>query len=233
MDFLTQYNRHTANDPRFSGHLPELNARDKDVIVIGGGDTGSDCVGTCHRQKARSVTSFELLPEPPVERPPEQPWPFWPMRLRTSSSHLEGGVRRWRTLSKQFCGRNGHVNAIETVDVAFTANEGQPPEMRELAGTDRRWPADLVLLALGFAGPETDTIVDALGLTLTDNGAIATDATGMTSKPGVFAAGDARRGQSLIVWAISEGREIARQVDIFLMGQSQLPEKGCCDLPRV
>jgi glutamate synthase (NADPH/NADH) small chain len=232
MDFLACQNRRVAGGPISPGDESALNACGKHAVVIGGGDTGSDCVGTCHRQEALSVTSFELMPEPPEERPADQPWPFWPMRLRTSSSHQEGGERRWSILSKQFLGEDGHVVGIETVDVAFAEKTGRRPEMHELPGTTRRWPADIVLLAMGFVGPESDTIVDHYGLALSDNGTLATDANGMTSHPGVFAAGDARRGQSLVVWAISEGREVARQVDVYLMGTSGLPEKACCDLPR-
>lgn len=232
MDFLACQNRQVAGDPIATDGGSALNARGKHAVVIGGGDTGSDCVGTCHRQGALSVTSFELLPEPSEERSADQPWPFWPMRLRTSSSHQEGGERRWSILSKQFIGENGHIVGIETVDVAFAEKPGRRPEMQELPGTTRRWPADIVLLAMGFVGPESDTIVDQYGLALSDNGTLATDANGMTSHPGVFAAGDARRGQSLVVWAISEGREVARQVDVYLMGKSALPEKACCDLPR-
>ena len=233
MDFLTCHNRQVAGDLIAPDDGSALNARGKHAVVIGGGDTGSDCVGTCHRQGALSVTSFELMPEPSQERSADQPWPFWPMRLRTSSSHQEGGERRWSILSKKFLGENGQVVGIETVDVAFAEKTGQRPEMHELPGTTRRWPADIVLLAMGFVGPESDTIVDQYGLSLSDNGTLATDANGMTSHPGVFAAGDARRGQSLVVWAISEGREVARQVDVYLMGKSALPEKACCDLPRI
>jgi len=232
MDFLTCQNRRVAGGAISPGVESALNASGKHAVVIGGGDTGSDCVGTCHRQGALSVTSFELMPEPSEERTVDQPWPFWPMRLRTSSSHQEGGERRWSILSKQFLGENGHVVGIETVDVAFDEKTGQRPEMHELPGTTRRWPADIVLLAMGFIGPESDTIVDHYGLALSSNGTLATDANGMTRQPGVFAAGDARRGQSLVVWAISEGREVARQVDVYLMGTSALPEKACCDLPR-
>ena len=233
MDFLTCQNRRNAGETLAPEWDAALNAVGKDAVIIGGGDTGSDCVGTCHRQGARSVTSFELMPQPPEGRPTGQPWPFWPMRLRTSSSHEEGGERRWSILSKRFIGREGHITGIETVDVAFADKPGQRPEMHELPGTHRRWPADIVLLAMGFVGPEQDTVAAQFGLNFTDTGTIATDTTGMTRRPGVFAAGDARRGQSLVVWAISEGREIAREVDLFLMGETALPEKGCCDLPRI
>ena len=232
MDFLACQNRRVAGDAISPGDESALNACGKHAVVIGGGDTGSDCVGTCHRQEALSVTSFELMPEPPEERSVDQPWPFWPMRLRTSSSHQEGGERRWSILSKQFIGENGRVVGIETVDVAFAEKPGRRPEMHELPGTTRHWPANIVLLAMGFIGPESDTIVDHYGLALSDNGTLVTDANGMTSQQGFFAAGDARRGQSLVVWAISEGREVARQVDVYLMGKSALPEKACCDLPR-
>jgi glutamate synthase (NADPH/NADH) small chain len=232
MDFLACQNRRVAGETPQPELEAALNAGGRHAVIIGGGDTGSDCVGTCHRQGALSVTSFELMPQPSEDRPVDQPWPFWPMRLRTSSSHEEGGQRRWSILSKRFIGKEGHVTGIETVDVAFADKPGQRPEMHELPGSTRRWPADIVLLAMGFVGPEQDTVVQQLGLDLTDTGTIATDATGMTRRKGVFAAGDAHRGQSLVVWAISEGREIAREVDLYLMGESALPEKECCDLPR-
>ncbi len=230
MDFLTQQNRRIAGE--VIARAP-ISATGKHVVVIGGGDTGSDCIGTCHRQGAASVTNLELVPQPPLDRPPHQPWPFWPMRLRTSSSHEEGGWRHWSVLTKAFEGENGHVNQLLTIDVIFEDQPGRPPRLHEQSGTERRWPADLVLLALGFTGPETNTIVAQLGLELDARGNIRTDDTYVTSKPAIFAAGDGRRGQSLIVWAISEGREAARSVDIFLMGRSNLPAKGCCDLPRV
>jgi glutamate synthase (NADPH/NADH) small chain len=232
MDFLAPQNRVLAEGLPTADHLPELNARDKHVVVIGGGDTGSDCLGTCLRQGARSVVNFELLPKPPEERSREYPWPFWPLRLRTSSSHEEGGRRHWRIQTKRFMGQGGRVSALETVDITMVDTGGSRPEVHEIADSKRTWPADLVLLALGFTGPETHTIVDQLGLAVDDTGALQTDENYATNRPGIFAAGDANRGQSLIVWAISEGREAARMVDIFLMGQSALPTKGCCDLPR-
>jgi glutamate synthase (NADPH/NADH) small chain len=230
MDFLSQQNRRIAG--KVIARAP-ISATGKHVVVIGGGDTGSDCIGTCHRQGAALVTNLELVPQPPLDRPPHQPWPFWPMRLRTSSSHEEGGWRHWSVLTKAFEGEEGRVKQLLTVDVTFEDQPGGPPRLQELSGTERRWPADLVLLALGFTGPETNTIVAQLGLELDARGNIRTDETYVTSKPAIFAAGDGRRGQSLIVWAISEGREAARFVDIFLMGRSNLPAKGCCDLPRV
>ncbi len=232
MDFLTQQNRRVAGDRIASPEKDPFTARGKHVIVIGGGDTGSDCVGTCHRQGALSVTNFELLPRPDEARPDDQPWPIWPLRLRTSSSHEEGGGRQWSILAKAFNGEYGRVQSVVTVDLEFENQAGSRPAMREIAGSERAWPADLVLLAMGFTGPETDTIVRGLGLDLDDRGNLATVAPHTTGRPGVFVAGDARRGQSLIVWAISEGREAARQADLYLMGETVLPAKACCDLPR-
>jgi glutamate synthase (NADPH/NADH) small chain len=154
------------------------------------------------------------------------------MRLRSSSSHEEGGQRHWNILTRQFIGDRGRVVALETIDVRWIEENGRPVRFEEIDETHRRWPADLVLLALGFAGPEADTVVAQLDLALDDRGNIRTDDQFMTSRTGIFAAGDARRGQSLVVWAISEGREAARSVDQFLMGRSDLPAKACCDLPR-
>jgi glutamate synthase (NADPH/NADH) small chain len=229
MEFLTCQNRVV------SGEAETLtpNAHGKRVIVIGGGDTGSDCIGTSHRQGAVSVVNFELLPQPGEDRPESQPWPLWPMRLRTSSSHEEGGNRHWSIHTKRFIGDGGRIQALETVEVEWIEAAGRPSRFRETPGSEKIWPADLVLLALGFAGPEEDTIVAQLGLEIDEHGNIPTDGNYMTRHPGVFAAGDSRRGQSLIVWAISEGREAARCVDLFLMGHSDLPEKPCCDLPNI
>jgi glutamate synthase (NADPH/NADH) small chain len=202
-----------------------------DVIVIGGGDTGSDCIGTCHRQGAASVTNFELLPRPGEGRPESTPWPYWPMRLRTSSSHEEGGERCWGLLTKRFIGEGGRLTAVETAEVRWTNEKGRPATFEVIAGSERRWPADLVILAMGFSGPETDTLVSRLNLEVDARGSLGTR-NYQTTNPKIFAAGDARRGQSLIVWALSEGREAARAVDRHLMGKSALPEKPCCDLPR-
>lgn len=230
MDFLTRQNRINAgDDPEAMGIAP-ISARGKDVIVIGGGDTGSDCVGTCLRQKARSVTSFEAADKPPEGRPENQPWPHYPARLRTSSSHEEGGSRYWNILTRAFAGENGVLKELITVDARTTRQAGSPAQIEELPGTERRWPADLALIAIGFTGPEINPIAAELGLETDPHGTIATNDHYMTSRPGIFCAGDANRGQSLIVWAISEGREAARQVDIYLTGQTGLPEKGCCDL---
>jgi glutamate synthase (NADPH/NADH) small chain len=233
MDFLTRQNRMLAGDQLSGPRDQPICAEGKHVIVIGGGDTGSDCIGTANRQRAESVTNFELLPKPPTERPDNQPWPFWPVRLRTSTSHQEGCERHWSTLTKAFSGEAGRLTRVHTVNVRFVEKDGGPPQMVEVPGSEQDWPADLVLLALGFTGPETDNILSGLDLVLDDRGNIGTDENYMSSVPGIFAAGDARRGQSLIVWAISEGREAAHGVDRYLMGYSHLPAKGRGDLPRV
>jgi glutamate synthase (NADPH) small chain len=230
MDFLPGQNQAVAGD---AGE-PALTARGKHVIVIGGGDTGSDCIGTSVRQGALSVTNFELLNMPPVERPKTQPWPYWPMKLRASSSHREGAKRYFSVLTKEFLGVDGRVRHLKTVNVEFVDDpNGGRPLLKEVPGTECLWRADLVLLALGFSGPETGSVVASWGLALDERGNVRAGPDYQTSRPGVFAAGDMRRGQSLIVWAISEGREAARCVDVHLMGSTRLPTKGPDDLPRV
>ncbi len=230
MEFLTQQNRINSGEGLPAG-VRRILATGKDVIVIGGGDTGSDCMGTCHRQQARSVTNFQYSPRPPEDRPAHQPWPCYPMRLRTSPSHEEGGHRQWDILTQAFIGRDGKVKGVKTVDIDLIPQADGPPQIREIPDTQREWPADLVLIAIGYSGPDHAAIAERLGLDLDSRGVITTDARYMTHKPGIFCAGDARIGQSLIVQAIAEGREAARQVDIFLTGTTDLPEKGCCDLP--
>ena len=233
MDFLGLQNRLVSGEP-LSGESPgAITAADKHVLVIGGGDTGSDCIGTSHRQGAKSVTNFELLNRPPEGRPETQPWPFWPMRLRTSTSHEEGGQRQWQILVTKFEGENGRVARVHTTAVDFTPGEDGRLEMRAIDGSERTWPADLVLLAMGFTGPEPNTVPERYGLELDARGNIVTDGNYMTGTEGVFAAGDANRGQSLVVWAISEGREAARSVDKYLMGETNQPTKGEGDLPRI
>jgi glutamate synthase (NADPH) small chain len=231
MDFLPLQNKTCG------GEIPEpqISAKGKNVIVIGGGDTGSDCVGTAIRHGARNVVNFELFPEPPGDRPAHQPWPYWPMKVRSSSSHREAGEdpRRYCMLTKEFNGQDGHVISVRTVNVQFTRErQTGKSNMEEVPGSQKEWPADLVLLALGFTGPEPGNAVKALGLDLDKRGNIKTGTNYQTSVGNVFAAGDCRRGQSLIVWAISEGREAARCVDEYLMGESALPTKGTADLPR-
>ncbi|RMF64623.1 MAG: glutamate synthase subunit beta [Bacteroidetes bacterium] len=229
-DFLRRQNKRIAGDA-----VPDDPTRDaagKDVIVIGGGDTGSDCVGTANRQGARSVTQFELMPLPPETRPPHQPWPFYPMVLRTSSSHEEGVDRQWSVMTTAFLGTDGHVEALQTVRVRPVREDGGRLRFEEVPGSERTWPAGLVLLAMGYTGPEPD-LLDRLGLERTPRGTVATDAHYRTSRPGFFAAGDVRRGASLVVWAIAEGREVARAVDAHLTGFTALPVRGEGDLPLV
>ena len=228
-DYLHQQNKRVAGDEmRVNGTAPIV-AADKHVIVIGGGDTGSDCVGTANRQAAASVTQFELLPVPPDARPEHQPWPYYPMILRTSSSHEEGADRHWSIMTKAFEGENGLVKSLVTVNVVRN-DDGR---FVEVPDSEQRWKADLVLLAIGYAGPEKEGVVGGLEVALTDRGNVAADDRYMTNVPGVFAAGDMRRGQSLVVWAISEGREAARCADTWLMDRAVLPTKGTGDLPRV
>jgi glutamate synthase (NADPH) small chain len=229
MDFLPMSNRWVADD----GQPPVITANGKHVIVIGGGDTGSDCIGTSRRQGAASITNFELLSMPPKERPENQPWPYWPMRLRKSTSHEEGCERVFSIMTKEFIGSNGKIEKLKTVNVQFVPNPaGGPPKLEEVPGSEKEWPADLVLLAMGFVGPEAGSFVHQLGCELDERGNIKADENYMTTTPGIFAAGDSRRGQSLIVWAISEGREAARCVDLHLMGKTDLPTKVGMDLPR-
>ncbi len=223
MDFLTLQNRRVAGDKK----VLDLTAAGKHVVVIGGGDTGSDCVGTSNRQGARSVTLFELLPRPPAEVDPLTSWPYWPMKLRTSSSHEEGCSRDWSVATKSFKGKNGKVTALVAARVEWKKDAASAQmKMSEVPGSEFEIPADLVLLAMGFVSP-TQAVLDAFGIDkdARGNAKATTDGAGCyaTSAPKVFAAGDMRRGQSLVVWAIREGRQCARAVDEFLMGSSELP----------
>lgn len=235
MDFLPQSNARVEGDNVTERWGEEILATDKNVIVIGGGDTGSDCIGTSIRQGCRSVENFELLPMPPVGRPESQPWPFWPMKYRTSTSHEEGCERHYSVLTKRFIGENGKLTGIETINIVLETPEGGGrPNLKELPGTEKTWDCDLAVLALGFLGPETDSIVSQYGCELDSRGNVKIDDNWMSSTPGFFAAGDCQRGQSLIVWAISDGRECAASVDEYLMKRpSVLPRKMGSDLPRV
>jgi glutamate synthase (NADPH/NADH) small chain len=216
MEFLPQSNRRCEGDHVAVSEA--ILASGKNVIIIGGGDTGADCLGTSHRQKARSVHQFELMPRPPEERAPSTPWPLWPMQLRTESSHEEGGVREWSVSTTHFSGdENGNVRTLHGVRV------GPPPRFEPLSGTEFTMDAELVLLAMGFTGPVRNGMIDQFGVKLDPRGNVAADENYMTSVPGVFTAGDMRRGQSLVVWAIAEGRKAARGVDQYLMGESSLP----------
>jgi len=221
MDYLPQQNRRVAGDTITE---KEITAKGKHVVVLGGGDTGSDCHGTALRQGALSVSSWELLPKPPAERTESMPWPYWPMILRTSSSHEEGGMRDWSVNTKRFSGRDGKVETLHAVRLEFGAPDatGRRP-MSEVPGSEFEVKADLVLLALGFLGPQKSGMIEQLGLKLDPRGNVLADQNYMTSIPGIFSAGDMRRGQSLVVWAITEGRQAARGVDKYLMGSSDLP----------
>ncbi|WP_430908924.1 glutamate synthase subunit beta [Maribacter sp. 2-571] len=231
MDFLPQNNRRVAGVTDFE---IELIAKDKDVVVIGGGDTGSDCIGTSIRHGANSVSNFEIMPMATTERPEGQPWPYWPMRLRTSSSHKEGAERFFSISTKKFVGdADGNLKGLVTSEVEWIKQPGKRPLLQEVPGTEKEWKCELALLALGFTGSEM-TVAEQLGLEADNRTNIkATEKNYATNVPGVFVAGDQRRGQSLIVWAISEGRQAAHHVDAYLMGKSYLPLKGEGDLPRV
>jgi glutamate synthase (NADPH/NADH) small chain len=220
MEFLPQQNKVVAGD-RVPG---QILATGKRVVILGGGDTGSDCLGTSNRQGAESVHQFELLGRPPDERTPEATWPFWPMILRTSSSHEEGVIRDWSINTKRFSGdASGHVKKLHGIRVEWRPGADGRPQMAEVPGSEFEMDVDLVLLALGFLGPEREGLLADLGVRISDRGNVAVDDDYMTSTSGVFACGDARRGQSLVVWAIWEGREAARGVDRYLRGDSDLP----------
>ena len=229
MDFLKNQNQ--IIDEKIDMHS-SLNAKNKNVIVIGGGDTGSDCIGTSNRQGAKSVVNFEILPKPPKQRSNENPWPYWPFTLKSSSSHEEGSKRKWSILTKELISdKNGKLTGLKTIEVEWKKIDGQKSRLIEIDGTEKIWPCDMVLLALGFTGPEKN-IYSGLKLK-TDEFDKPLTKNYMTSNKKVFAAGDLRRGQSLIVWAISEGREAAYRIDEYLMGYSNLPSKIKGDLPLV
>ena len=212
MEYLPQQNRRVAGEV-VDGQILATGQR---VVIIGGGDTGADCLGTAHRQKAASVQQFEIMPQPPLERSPSTPWPFWPLQLRTESAHEEGGIRDWAVATLRFTGdETGHVKQLHAVRV------GPPPKFELVPGTEFTMDADLVLIAMGFTGPVRNGMIETLGVKLEVRGNVETGANHMCSVPGVFAAGDMRRGQSLVVWAISEGRNAARSIDEFLMGETR------------
>lgn len=222
MEFLTQQNR------RVSGkkvEAKEIWAKDKNVFVIGGGDTGSDCVGTSNRHGAKSVTQIEILPKPPKDRTENMPWPNWPTILRTSTSHEEGCERYWSIVTKEFIGdKEGNLKAIKIADIEWKKEPGKAPSFTEVPGSEKEVPCELALLALGFLHPQHTGLLDQLNVAYDERGNVKCHRY-QTSKENIFAAGDARRGQSLVVWAISEGREAARAVDEYLMGDSILAEK--------
>jgi glutamate synthase (NADPH/NADH) small chain len=217
MEFLPQQNKVNAGDKL----QDQLRADGKNVIVIGGGDTGSDCVGTSNRHGAKSVTQFEVMPQPPEEENRPLTWPYWPLKMRTSSSHEEGCTREFAISTQEFVGEKGKVTGLKTVEIEF-----KDGKLVNVPGTEKTYPADMVFLAMGFVNPVT-TILDAFGVDKDSRGnaKASTEFTGgyATNVAKVFAAGDMRRGQSLVVWAIREGRQAARAVDEFLMGSSDLP----------
>jgi glutamate synthase (NADPH/NADH) small chain len=219
MEFLTQQNKVCEGDEVKN----QITAKGKHVVILGGGDTGSDCLGTSNRQGARSVHQFELLPEPPEERSADQPWPYWPMILRTSSSHEEGVVRDYSINTLKLTGDEaGNVKLLHGVRLAWDKGENGRPKMRPIEDSEFVMDADLVLLAMGFVGPEKGPLLSGLGVELTERGNVKVNDQYATSVAGVFSCGDMRRGQSLVVWAIWEGRECARGVDAYLMGHSDL-----------
>ncbi|MGE5106307.1 MAG: glutamate synthase subunit beta [Sphingobacteriales bacterium] len=235
MQFLKQQNKRNAGkDPLTNGTIESnifshnILATGKNVVVIGGGDTGSDCVGTSNRQDALSVTQFELLPKPPESRTAFMPWPTYPMTLKTSSSHEEGADRKWAVATKEFIGdENGNLKALKIVDLEWKFTEdGKPAQFVEREGSEREIPCELALLAMGFVHPQHTGLIDELGVERDERGNVkATEKAYVTNIKKIFAAGDTRRGQSLVVWAISEGRECARKVDEFLVGVSLLESK--------
>jgi glutamate synthase (NADPH/NADH) small chain len=220
MEYLTLSNKRCEGDAISDEHF--ITAQDKHVVIIGGGDTGADCLGTVHRQGAKTVHQFELLPRPPDTRAPDNPWPLWPNIFRVSSAHEEGGERVYAVSTQRFVGEGSRVKALEAVKVDLVRDGGRV-DFRPIPRSEFTLPVDLVLLAMGFVGPERTGPIDELGLTLTERGNVARDASWMTSEPGIFTCGDMQRGQSLIVWAIAEGRSCARGVDLYLMGKSDLP----------
>ena len=216
MEYLEQRNRFVAGDP---APAKPISAAGKHVVIIGGGDTGADCLGNSHRERPASVTQFELLPEPPPERPDDRtPWPQWPLILRTSGAHEEGGERRYSVMTTELTGADGRVTHLHGHEV------GEPPAFDKIEGSEFTIQADLVLLAMGFLHPQHEGLVEGLGVDLDGRGNVSDDDFA-TSVPGVFACGDARRGQSLIVWAIAEGRQAARSVDRYLSGLGATPDE--------
>jgi len=234
MHFLKQQNKLVAgSDPLAQKNIESnvldhlLTAKGKHVVVIGGGDTGSDCVGTSNRQGAASITQFELMPKPPESRTPIMPWPTYPMVMKTTTSHEEGCERQWAVATKEFIGdENGNLKALKTVELEWKSEDGRPSKFTERFGSEKIIPCELVLLAMGFEAPQKSGMLDTLDVELDERGNVrATEKEFRTNIGKIFACGDMRRGQSLVVWAISEGRECARKVDEFLMGVSFLESK--------
>jgi glutamate synthase (NADPH/NADH) small chain len=219
---LIQSNRRVSGEKFSQKEL--IDAKGKRVVVIGGGDTGADCVGTANRQGASCVVQIELLSQPPICRSKDYPWPKYPMILKTSTSHEEGAQRQWAVLTKKFIGENGFLKALSCVSVEFNEKDSKGCSlMKEIKGSEFEIEADLAILALGFMHPEKKGLIEELGLELDSRGNVKTNENFMVSVKGIFSAGDMHRGQSLIVWAISEGRRAAYCIDKYLMGESNLP----------
>jgi glutamate synthase (NADPH/NADH) small chain len=223
MEYLSQQNRINRGQTDTG---KRVDAAGKRVVILGGGDTGADCLGTAHRQGAEVVYQYELLSEPPKDRSKTNPWPYWPIILRTSAAHEEGGIRDYSILTKSFSGSNGKVEKLHAVRIEWVRDENGRMAMKEIPDTEFDLDVDLVLLALGFLHPQHEGMLDQLGVEYDSRGNVKADANKMTSVPGVFTAGDMTRGQSLVVWAIAEGREAAHCIDKYLMG-------GETDLPHV
>jgi glutamate synthase (NADPH/NADH) small chain len=224
MEYLEHQNRVVAG---LASREARLDAAGKRVLILGGGDTGSDCLGTALRQGAKSVTQVELMPAPPSTRAADNPWPRWPLIFRTSSSQEEGGSREFGLMTKQLVGKDGRLSALQAVQVEPRREVGGPPRLVEVPGTEVTHEVDLLVLAMGFTGPDTGKLAEELGVKLTPRGTVQVDARFATSAEGVYCAGDASRGASLIVWALSDGREAARAVDAYLSGgTSALPTRG-------
>jgi len=224
MDYLTQQNRVVAGET-----IPEENritAEGKRVIILGGGDTGADCLATAHRQGAEIVRQFEIVPEPPQARAAGNPWPQWPLILRRSYALEEGGIIEYAISTTHLSGSGGAVEKLHAVKVDWQRGDDGRMQMAPVAGSETTYDADLILLAMGFLHPEKAGLVEALGLELDPRGNVKTDRNKMSTIPGIFAAGDASRGQSLVVWALAEGREAAYGIDTYLMGESDLPHPG-------
>jgi glutamate synthase (NADPH/NADH) small chain len=225
MDFLEQQNRRVAGD--IVGDEGAILAGGKRVVVIGGGDTGSDCIGTSHRQRATEVVNLEIMPRPPDEPAEHTPWPLWPLMFRSSSSHEEGVHREFAVTTVEFMGKNGKVTGLKCARL-----EQKDGRLTPVPGSEFTIQAELVLLAMGFVYPQPKGLLTQLGVTLDQRKNVVIDSRFMTSVPGVFAAGDAQRGQSLVVWAIADGRKAARGIDHYLMGRSELPTPKAAGILR-
>jgi glutamate synthase (NADPH/NADH) small chain len=221
VDYLRMQNQLNAGDAIPENHF--ITAKEKHVVIVGGGDTGADCLGTAHRQGAKIIHQFELLPRPPDVRSPDNPWPQWSNIMRTSTAHEEGGIRDYSIQTKSFTGRDGNVEKLHAVRLEWSKDPSGRLVQKEIPNSEFEVKVDLVLLALGFLGPERKGLLEKLGVKMTERGTVWADENKMTSIPGIFTAGDMTRGQSLVVWAIAEGRAAARGIDKWLMTETYLP----------